>query len=89
MKIKNWVISRCYSYYTWIIYGWKDLPYHFPSINSSRDPQEIILSRWVSRSVPYKDFINYDHYLIDQKGTKNNKNNDLVPYRISNKKDKL
>ena len=69
LKIKNWVTSRHYSYYTWIIYVWKKLSHHFPSINSSRDPQEIILSRWVPRLVPYKEFINYDHYSIDQKDT--------------------
>ena len=42
-----------------------------------------------SRSVHYKEFINYDHYAIDQKNTKGNKNNDLVPHHISGKKDKL
>ena len=24
LKVKNWITSRHYSYYTWIIYGWKD-----------------------------------------------------------------
>ena len=89
LKIKNWVPSRHYSYYTWIIYGWKELPHHFPSFNSSKDPREISLRKWVPRSVPYKQFISYDHYSINQKPRKGLRKNDLVPSRISSKKNKM
>ena len=78
------------SYYSWIIYGWKQIPSHFPSFNSSSDPQIVILSRWVSRSVTYKEYIDYDHYIIMAPNkTKNNSTEDLVPFHISSHKEKL
>ena len=36
-KVKNWVTTRHYSYYSWKIYRWKEIPLHFPSYNSSSD----------------------------------------------------
>ena len=79
-----------YSYYSWSIYGWKQIPAHFPSFNSSSDPRVIILSRWVPRSVPYKDYMKYDHYIIkEQNNTKDSPNETLVPSRISPHKEKL
>ena len=41
LKIKDWTITRHYSYYSWIIYGWKQIPSHFPSFNSSSDPRKV------------------------------------------------
>ena len=90
LKVKNWVTTRHYSYYTWKQYGWKEIPSHFPSFDSSSDPRSVILSRWVPKSVPYDEYIKYDHYIItDQKNTKNHANQDLVPARISSYKQKL
>ena len=45
LKVKDWAITRHYSYYSWIIYGWKQIPSHFPSFNSSSDPRIVILCR--------------------------------------------
>ncbi len=80
LKVKNEVTTRHYSYYSWMIYGWREIPSNFPSTNSSSAPWKVILSRWIPRSVPYKEYIQYDHYIIsDQKHAKDNANEDLVP----------
>ena len=39
LKVKDWVNTRHYSYYSWIIYGWKEIPLEFPSFNSLSDPK--------------------------------------------------
>ena len=90
LKVKDWNTIRHYSYYSLIIYGWKQIPVHFPSFNSSSNPQTVILSRWVPRSVPYEDYIGYDHYIImEQNETKDNSTKDLIPSYISSYKEKL
>ena len=90
LKVKDWTTTSNYSYYSWIIYSWKQIPPHFPSFNSSSDPRIVILSRWVPRSITYKEYINYDHYIIMAPNkTKNNSTEDLIPSRISSHKEKL
>ena len=53
-------------------------------------PQEIIFRRLLLRSVPYKDYIKYDYYIItDTKSTKYHTSEDLLPSHISSHKKKL
>ena len=85
LKIKNWVPSRHYSFYMWIIYGWKELPHHSPSHDSNHGGTNLILSRWVLRSTSYEDFMSYDHYEIDQSQNQG-ENNTILPKLISSKK---
>ena len=89
LKIKNWVTSRYYSHYTWIIYRWKESRHHFLRYTSSWDPQDIILSWWVPIIEPYKDFINNDDNFNHRKMGKDPKHNKLMPCLISIKEEKL
>ena len=62
IKVKNWVPTRHFSYYVWLIYEWRELPHHFLCYNSGYYNDEMILSRWVPKFLSYDDFKNYDHY---------------------------
>ena len=61
-KSKELGIYKTISYYIWLFYGWKELPYHFPCYNSGFDDDEMILSRWTTKFIHCNDFMNYDHY---------------------------
>ena len=75
IKLKNWVSTRHYLYYVWLLYGWREIPHHFPCYNSGFYNDEMILSRWVPKFLSYKEFMNYDHYIIDQQHKKWSKQN--------------
>ena len=87
IKVKNWVPTRHYSYYVWLIYGWRELPHHFLCYNSGYYNDEMILSRWVPKFLSYDDFKNYDHYIIDQQ-YQNNPSQTILPRLLSSKKQK-
>ena len=73
-----------------MIYGWREILSHIPSNNSSFDPRMVLLTRWIPRSIPYKEYIQNDHYIIlDHKHAKDNANEDLTPSCISTYKEKL
>ena len=87
IKVKNWVPSRHYTYYIWSIYGWKELPHHFPSYDSDHNSKNIVLSRWIPKSIPYEKFITFDHYEISPL-TNNKPNTPITPKIITSKKRK-
>ena len=87
IKVKNWVPTRHYSYYVWLIYGWRELPHHFLCYNSGYYNDEMILSRWVPKFLSYDDFKNYDHYIIEQQ-YQNNPSQTILPRLLSSKKQK-
>ena len=88
LKVKNWVPTRHYTYYIWCIYGWKEIPHHFPSYDSDHNSKDMVLSRWVPKSVPYEKFISYDHYEVTNPSN-NNTNTPITPKIIKSKKQKL
>ena len=47
----------------------------------------MILSRWVPKFLNYKEFKNYDHYIIDQQ-YQNDQNNTIFPKHLSSGKQK-
>ena len=88
IKLKNWVSTRHFSYFVWLLYGWRELPHHFPCYNSGFYDDEMILSRWVPKFLSYKEFMNYDHYIIDQQ-YQNESDKTILPKLISSKKQKF
>ena len=87
IKVKNWVSTRHYSYYVWLLYGWRELPHHFPCYNSGYFNDEMILTKWVPKFISYEEFMNYDHYTIDQQ-YQNDSSKTILPKLISSKKQK-
>ena len=88
IKLKNWVSTRHYLNYVWLLYGWRELPHHFPCYNSGCFNNEMILSRWEPKFISYKEFMNYDHYIIDQQ-YQNDSSKTILPKLISSKKKSL
>ena len=90
LKVKIGLLQGIILITSWIICSWKQITVHFPSFNSSSDPRVVILSRWVPRSAPNKEYTWYDHCIItEQNETKDNSTKDLVPSCISSHKEKL
>ena len=90
LKVKIGLLQGIILITSWIICSWKQITVHFPSFNSSSDPRVVILSRWVPRSITYKEYISYDHYIImEQNEIKDNSTKDLVSSCISSHKEKL
>ena len=61
--------------------------HHFPCYNSGYFNDEMILSKWVPKFISYEEFMNYDHYTMDQQ-YQTDSSKTILPKIISSKKQK-
>ena len=49
--LQHWVPTRHGNFYTWIMFGWLQLPNNYPSYDSTPPLKKIELGRWIPKNV--------------------------------------
>ena len=68
-SVENWVHTRHKSYYTWSMFGWRQLPQGYPSYDSAVRLKPIELSCWVPKSFNLDKYLSKDLYIVEKKLT--------------------
>jgi len=68
-SVENWVHSRHKSYYTWSMFGWRQLPQGYPSYDSAMSLKPIELSCWVPKCFNLDKYMSKDLYFVEKKLT--------------------
>ena len=65
--LQHWVPKRHGTFYTWIMFGWRQLPNNYPSYDSTPPPKKIELARWVPKAFSLESFTSKQLFHTDRK----------------------
>ena len=65
--LQHWVQTRHRNFYTWIMFGWRQLLNNYPSYDSAPPLKKIELARWIPKTFSLESFTSKQLFHIERK----------------------